>query len=41
MNSNTSKDLLDRFDLEDDDLERAVADAMGALGKSDVSKLYD
>ncbi|GJM20169.1 MAG: 30S ribosomal protein S1 [Planctomycetota bacterium] len=38
---NDNKSLLRRFDVEEEDLERAVADAMGALGSSQVDELYE
>ena len=38
---NDNKDLLQRFALSDEELDAAVADAMGSMGDSDVATLYE
>jgi len=41
MTPATNKDLLRRFALSDDELDAAVADAMGGLATTDVDQLYE
>jgi len=41
MTPATNKDLLRRFALSDEELDAAVADAMGGLATSDVDQLYE
>jgi small subunit ribosomal protein S1 len=41
MTPQMSNDLLDRFDMDDEALDRAVAEAMGAMGENDVAQLYE
>ena len=41
MNLNKNNDLLDRFDLDDDAIDRAVAEAMSGMADTEVATLYE